>query len=100
MWNYLPEIKKVFKLISKQTDELEKLTQRVNELYCDELIKDCSLHRVHKEVTERYYTYELHKDDYNHITDHLHLLQVLISPDMVVMAHSSNDEYKVMFRRL
>lgn len=101
MWNYLPEIKKVFGVIVKQTDELEKLTQRVNELLCDELVKDCSLHRYHKETTERYYIYEIHKDDYDHITNHLHLLQTIILPDMVVMMNSceDKDEYRVMFRK-
>lgn len=99
MWNYLPEIKKVFKIISNETDQLEKLTQRVNELLCDELIKDCSLHRVHKETTQRYYIYEIHEEDYNHITNHLHLLQAIISPDMVVMAQSSKDEFRILFRK-
>lgn len=99
MWSYLPEIKKVFKVIVKQTDDLEELTKRVNEMLCDELIKDCSLHRYHKEITNRYFLYELHKDDYNHIINHLHLLQAVISPDMVVMAQDSNDEYRVMFRK-
>lgn len=99
MWNYLPEIKKVFGVIIKQTDELEQLSKRVNELMCDELIKDCSLHRTHREVTQRYYIYEIHKDDFDHIVEHLHLLQAVISPDMVVMAQSSDDEYRIMFRK-
>lgn len=99
MWNYLPEIKKVFKVIVKQTNDLEELTKKVNEMLCDELIKDCSLHRVHKEVTQRYYIYEVDKEDYDHITDHLHLVQTVVSPDMVVMAQSSKDEYRIMFRK-
>lgn len=100
MLNYLPEIKKVFKLISNETDQLEKLSQRVNELYCDEIIKDCSLHKVHKETTERYYIYEVHRDDFDHITDHIHLIQTLILPDMVVMAQTDNkDNYRVLFRK-
>lgn len=100
MLNYLPEIKKVFKLISNETDQLEKLSQRVNELLCDELIKDSSLHRVHKEVTQRYYIYEVHKDDFEHITNHLHLIQAIILPDMVVMAQTDEVEnFRILFRK-
>lgn len=100
MWSYLPEIKKVFKVIVKQTDELEELTKRVNEMLCDELIKDSSLHRVHKEVTQRYYIYEVHKDDFEHITNHLHLIQAIILPDMVVMAQTDEVEnFRILFRK-
>lgn len=100
MLNYLPEIKKVFKLISNETDQLEKLSQRVNELLCDELIKDSSLHRVHKEVTQRYYIYEVHKDDFEHITNHLHLIQAIILPDMVVMAQTDEvKNFRILFRK-
>lgn len=100
MWSYLPEIKKVFSNIIKQTNDLEELTKRINEMLCDELIKECSLHKFNKQTAQGVFTYEIHKDDYNHITSHLHLLQTVILPDMVITAQTSKDKYKVFFRKV
>jgi spore cortex formation protein SpoVR/YcgB (stage V sporulation) len=99
MWNYLPEIKKVFSNILQRTNDLEDLAKRVDEILCDELIRECSLHRYHKQATQGVFSYEIHKDDYNHITKHLHLLQTVIAPDMVVTAQTTKDEYRVIFKK-
>lgn len=100
MFNYLPEIKKVLNSIYKETDELQKLNLKVNEFICDEIIKQSCLYKFHKEVSSRYFIYELKKDDYEHITEYLHLIQTIILPDLVIMAQTDDkDSYRILFRK-
>ena len=101
MFANLPEIKKVIKTISQETDELEKLTHRVNEIMCDEIIKDFTINRFKKDKNEVYFTYEVKSDDYFHIVDFLNEIQTIVSPDMVIMAQSNMvDNFKIMFRKV
>lgn len=99
MLHYLPEIKKVLSVIFTKTNDLEKLNKKVNELIVDEIMRDCTLHRYHKEETNRYFIYEVKEDDFNHITDHINLIQTILLPDMYVMAQSSNNEFRVMIKK-
>jgi len=96
--NNLPELKKVINLIAKETDELKKLERRINEIVIDELMKDCTINKFDKEITETLYIYEVCEDDYNHIISYISPIQTVLSPDVVVMAQSSKDEYRVLFR--
>jgi hypothetical protein len=50
---YLPEIINVFRSIVKKTDQLEELSQRVNDLLLDELMKDLTLHRFQMKKQSR-----------------------------------------------
>lgn len=99
MWNYLPEIKKVLSIIFTKTNDLQELNKRVNEMLCDEIIKDCTLHRFSKETNTRYFIYEVKEDDYWHIVEHLNLIQTVLLPDMYVMAQSTKDQYRVMIKK-
>jgi hypothetical protein len=91
MLSNLPEIKKVLSMIFTKTDELEKLSERVNELFIDEIVKDFTLHRYHKEITSRYFIY---------ITNYLPEIQRVILPDMVIMAQTDEvDSFRVIFRK-
>jgi hypothetical protein len=100
MLSNLPEIKKVLSMIFTKTDELEKLSERVNELLIDELVKDFTLHRYHKEITSRYFIYEVKQDDFEHITTYLPEIQRVILPDVVVMAQTDEvDNFRVIFRK-
>jgi hypothetical protein len=82
----------------KKTDQLEELEKRVNEMIMDEIIRDFTLHRTHKEITGRYYIYEVKEDDFEHIVEHLKAIQDIILPDLVVMAQKTSDECRIMFR--
>jgi hypothetical protein len=95
---YLPEIINVFRSIVKKTDQLEELSQRVNDLLLDELMKDLTLHRFQMNKEKETYTYEVKEDDFKHISEHIYLVQNYVLPDIVVMLQSSQDQYKVMFR--
>lgn len=100
MFTYLPEIKKVFKTIITKTDELEELNKKVDELMCDELVKDCCLNRFHKEESSRYFIYEVKQEDFDHITGHLDLIQKIITPHLVVMAQTDEvDSFRILFRK-
>jgi hypothetical protein len=95
---YLPEIINVFRSIVKKTDQLEELSQKVNDLLLDELMKDLTLHRFYKEKQNQMYVYEVNQDDFNHISEYICLVQNYVLPDIVVMLQCSNEEYRVMFR--
>ena len=95
--NQLPELKKFIKLIVHETDELKRLEKRVNELMIDEVIKDCILHTAKKEITETSYIYNVNKKDFNHIVDHIHLIQTSLLPDITVMACQTKDSHRVFF---
>jgi hypothetical protein len=98
MLHFLPEIKKVFKIIAHETNELEILAKRVNEMLIDDLMKDLTLHRTPKISTADSFLYEVHKDDYEHICEYLVLIQNYLTPDVVVTLQNSNDDYRVIFK--
>lgn len=95
--NHLPELKKFINLIAFETDELKRLEKRVNELMIDEIMKDCILHPAQKEITESTFIYNVSKRDFNHIIDHISLIQTSLLPDITVMACETKDCHKVLF---
>jgi predicted nuclease with TOPRIM domain len=96
--NYLPEIKKLLSNILKQTNDLEKLRKKLNELECDEMIKDFTLHRFDKEVEEKCFRYDVKQDDFYHITDHIHLIQRVITPELMITAQTNEvDSFRIIF---
>ena len=95
--NHLPELKKFINLIAYETDELKRLEKRVNELMIDEMMKDCILHTALKETNESTFVYNVKKDDFNHIVDHISLIQTSLLPDITVMAWETKDAHKVLF---
>ena len=95
--NYLPEIKKVLNLIISETDDLKRLERRVNEIVIEDMMKDCILHSAYKQTTETMYIFEVEKDDYDHITENINLVQKSLLPDITVMACSTDDNYRILF---
>ena len=82
----------------RKTDDLAKLEKRVNEIIIDDIIKDFTLHRAYKEVSGKYYIYEVKEDDFEHIVEHLNPIQKIISPDLVIMAQKTSLECRILFR--
>lgn len=98
--NTLPEIKKLLSNILKQTNDLQKLSVKLNELECDEMIKDFTLHRYNKEIKNNCYLYDVKEDDFYHITEHIHLIQRVIMPNMMITAQTNEvDSYRIVFWR-
>jgi hypothetical protein len=95
--NTLPELKKFVNLIAHETDELKRLEKRVNEIMIDEMIKDCILHNATKEIKQSTFVYNVNKKDFNHIVDHIHLIQTSLLPDITVMACQTKDSHRVFF---
>ena len=88
MKNYLSELKKFLLTYRLKTSELDKLEARVDDLIIEELMKDCLLHRSqHITQIEKDYKlvkYKVHKDDYNHISEYLHLVQYSLPSNILV----------------
>lgn len=100
MFKYLPEFRKVLTLLFAKTDELEELSKRVDELLCDEIVKDFTLHRFYKEKDKGYFIYEVKKDDFEHILSYINEIQSVLSPDIFIMAQSNDkNEFKILFRK-
>lgn len=95
---HLPEILNVFRIIVSKTDQLEVFRQNVNELLLDELMKDLTLYRFQKEKLEDRFIYQVREDDFDHICEYIALVQNYIEPDIEVMLHNSQEDYKVMFK--
>jgi len=91
-------INEYLKNLFYKTNKLEELEKKVNELVVDEIMRDFTLHKPVKEVSGRYYVYQVKEDDYNHIVSHLKPIQKVLLPDMVVMAQKTSDECKILFR--
>jgi hypothetical protein len=92
MFNYLPTLKKFLVNYKTKTDALEELEKRVDDLLVQELIKDCTIYRTHLESIEKQdhklVRYEVHKDDYHHITENLWLVQNSLPANITVGALS------------
>lgn len=100
MFEYLPEIKKVFTTIVKQTDDLERLNERVNELLCDEIIKDFTIRKYYKEKDKRYFVYEVQEEDFRHIINYIREIQQVLLPDILIMAQTDEVEnFRILFRK-
>jgi hypothetical protein len=98
MFSYLPEVKKVIKLITNKTDDLKQLEEKVNEIVIDDLIKDCILHQARKQIDKGMFIYDVAEEDYRHITDHITLIQTTLLPDITIMACESKDDYRILFK--
>jgi hypothetical protein len=112
MNKYLSELKNFLTLYKKKTDSLEELEKRVDTLIIEELMKDCTLHRTYLEVIEdtskdlKFFRYDVKKDDYDHITDNLWLVQRSLPDNILVGGVSSkrirddedDTEYVIIFK--
>jgi hypothetical protein len=111
MFKYLPELKKFLVSYKVKTDALSELEARVDDLIVTDLMKDCVLHRTPVESTVdnknfKIMKFEVKKDDYDHITEHLHLVQKSLPANILVGAvssrtlHDEEDEtqYLIMFK--
>lgn len=82
----------------RKTNQLEELEKRVNEMIMDDIIKDFTLHKSHKEISGDYYVYEVKEDDFEHIVEYLKPIQDTILPDLVIMAQKTKDDCKILFK--
>lgn len=110
MNKYLSELKKFLVNYKKQTDNLSDLDARVDELIVSELMKDCLIHRCEIETTtgseSKFIKYYVKKDDFDHITDNLWLVQKSLPDDILVGANhlkgadqdSEFDNYSIIFK--
>jgi hypothetical protein len=108
MNKYLSELKGFLTSYKKQTDALLQLEARVDELLVEELMKECLLYRTEVEVVSsnevKWIKYHVVQDDYEHITEYLHLVQGSLPDDILVGANHlqtagyKSDKYTVLFK--
>lgn len=100
MLEYLPEIKKLFTTIVKKTNDLERLNERVDELLCDEIIKDFTVRKYYKEKDKKYFIYELQEEDFKHIVNYIREIQDVLLPHIIIMAQTDDVEnFRILFRK-